>query len=96
MGGVRHKLPLLLPGHVHGPDRPAGQQQAEAQEGQETGAADKKAGLDQTLHSGQLAGCVGKNQDRPLRRPGQAEAQARLPQQARRLPCGQGRIQHLA
>ena len=75
VGGRRHKLPLLLPGTVHRPYRPLGQQNADPQERQEAEPADQKAGSGEIVQGGDLAGDIRKHHAGPQRRVGPVIAQ---------------------
>ena len=61
MRGVGHKLPLLLPGQLHGPDSPARQQETDGQKGRKAQHAYEQAVPDEAAYHVPLAGHVGKD-----------------------------------
>lgn len=61
MRGVSHKLPLLLPGQLHGPDSPARQKETDGQKGRKAQHAYEQAVPDEAAYHVPLAGHVGKD-----------------------------------
>ena len=61
VGGVRHKLPLLIPCLLHRPNRPAGQQKAQPQKQGKAQKANQQASFQQPPEGGLLAGDVQKD-----------------------------------
>ena len=61
MRGVGHKLPLLLPGQLHGPDSPARQKETDGQKGRKAQHAYEQAVPDEAAYHVPLAGHVGKD-----------------------------------